>query len=382
MSDIFIRNIVGQNAYAVPATDAALAAATAGLDALINPIANLNYLRATAWVETASGAAAARTLSCLIEQFDYNAEECPDAAEVVTLTAAIEAALVADADITSVGSQQVNIYGVGAYFLWSRNVGGYLYPDTTTDDVAVGGNTAPAPYGMWFNSGDLVLGGSAMTGTEALRVIGTSYLEGFVGVNVAPSAATGLEVVTSSTGAAVLGVRSTLDSTDDITTAWYGFHSDGTVNAGDTVTTYYGFATGVTAITGDIDFLYHFYVDTATGMVNAYGLYIEDQVPTGNEWSIYQTGSDDHNYFAGSVGVGDATPSYPLDVAGDINVQTGNAYYHTGTQVFDARQTGWAALTGTADRTTFVTDTVILSELAERVKALIDDFISHGLLGA
>lgn len=45
-------------------------------------------------------------------------------------------------------------------------------------------------------------------------------------------------------------------------------------------------------------------------------------------------------------------------------------------------KTGWTAATGTATRSTFVTGSVTLSVLAEHVKALIDDLISHGLIGA
>lgn len=46
------------------------------------------------------------------------------------------------------------------------------------------------------------------------------------------------------------------------------------------------------------------------------------------------------------------------------------------------RPTGWAAATGTATRTTFATTTVTLPQLAEHVKALIDDLIAEGLIGA
>ncbi|CAD5960826.1 hypothetical protein [Planktothrix agardhii] len=51
-------------------------------------------------------------------------------------------------------------------------------------------------------------------------------------------------------------------------------------------------------------------------------------------------------------------------------------------QVVSARRTGWAAPTGTATRTTFAPATVTLPQLAERVKALIDDLTAHGLIGA
>jgi hypothetical protein len=53
-----------------------------------------------------------------------------------------------------------------------------------------------------------------------------------------------------------------------------------------------------------------------------------------------------------------------------------------GTQVVGARKTGWAAPTGTATRTTFATTTVTTAQLAERVKALVDDLTAHGLIGA
>jgi len=42
--------------------------------------------------------------------------------------------------------------------------------------------------------------------------------------------------------------------------------------------------------------------------------------------------------------------------------------------------TGWAAATGTANRTTFATSTVTTAQLAERVKALIDDLLTLGIL--
>lgn len=51
-------------------------------------------------------------------------------------------------------------------------------------------------------------------------------------------------------------------------------------------------------------------------------------------------------------------------------------------QVVGIRSTGWQSATGTATRTTFDTTTVTLPLLAQRVKALIDDLISHGLIGA
>lgn len=53
-----------------------------------------------------------------------------------------------------------------------------------------------------------------------------------------------------------------------------------------------------------------------------------------------------------------------------------------GLKVISARRTGWSAATGGATRTTFDTTTVTLPVLAEHVKALVDDFIAHGAIGA
>jgi hypothetical protein len=59
-----------------------------------------------------------------------------------------------------------------------------------------------------------------------------------------------------------------------------------------------------------------------------------------------------------------------------------DALYVSDVKVVGARATGWGAATGTATRTTFATGSVTTAQLAERVKALIDDLSSHGLIGA
>jgi hypothetical protein len=53
-----------------------------------------------------------------------------------------------------------------------------------------------------------------------------------------------------------------------------------------------------------------------------------------------------------------------------------------GAQVLGARRTGWAAATGTAARATFDTASATTTQLAERLKALIDDLSAHGLIGS
>jgi hypothetical protein len=66
-----------------------------------------------------------------------------------------------------------------------------------------------------------------------------------------------------------------------------------------------------------------------------------------------------------------------LPVSPDVQTE----YRVNGVRVLNGRKTGWAAATGTATRSTFDTATVTLPQLAERLKALIDDGIAHGFIG-
>jgi hypothetical protein len=86
---------------------------------------------------------------------------------------------------------------------------------------------------------------------------------------------------------------------------------------------------------------------------------------------------------AGNVLIGNTTGTERLSVTGNIAAtSSGNTFMVGGTAVVGSRKAGWGAATGTATRTTFATSTVTTTQLAERVKALIDDLISHGLIGA
>jgi len=66
----------------------------------------------------------------------------------------------------------------------------------------------------------------------------------------------------------------------------------------------------------------------------------------------------------------------------NLNIDTNGDYRVNNARVVTDRQVGWGAMTGTATRTSFATSTVTLEELAERVKALLDDLAVHGLIGA
>lgn len=58
------------------------------------------------------------------------------------------------------------------------------------------------------------------------------------------------------------------------------------------------------------------------------------------------------------------------------------AYKVGANQVVGARITGWAAATNTKSKATFDTTTVTTAQLAQRVGQLIDDLMSHGVIGA
>jgi hypothetical protein len=64
-----------------------------------------------------------------------------------------------------------------------------------------------------------------------------------------------------------------------------------------------------------------------------------------------------------------------------FNLAAGMAFQIGGVQVLGPRRTGWAAPTGTATRSTFATSTVTTAQLAERLKALLDDLTAHGVIG-
>ena len=78
---------------------------------------------------------------------------------------------------------------------------------------------------------------------------------------------------------------------------------------------------------------------------------------------------------------GDAA-TYDLTVRADGSASVRSAYQVNSVQVLGARRTGWTAATGSASRAAFATNTVTTEQLAQRFKALLDDLIAHGLIGA
>jgi hypothetical protein len=85
----------------------------------------------------------------------------------------------------------------------------------------------------------------------------------------------------------------------------------------------------------------------------------------------------------GNVLIGNTSGTGRLSVTGKIQLtETADSYMVGANNVVGSRKTGWGAPTGSATRTAFDTPTVTLAQLAERLKALIDDLTTHGLIGA
>jgi hypothetical protein len=133
MSNVFTSIISGTGVFAVPTDDASLAAAEAALESLISGVPNLTYSKVFAWVKDGDAPGGTRTLNALISGALYNGATCPSAADTQIMLAAIEAALVASPNISSVSVQESNIV--------DESNGGVLPGITNTIFVAKGSNT-------------------------------------------------------------------------------------------------------------------------------------------------------------------------------------------------------------------------------------------------
>jgi hypothetical protein len=106
------------------------------------------------------------------------------------------------------------------------------------------------------------------------------------------------------------------DASSTGTTAnMYGVRGEVQLNGGE-CTTAYVFQSQIDHNAGTMDTAYLYY-GSYSGTVST-------------KWGIYLTG-ETKNYFSGDVGIGNTTPSYKLDVNGDINVASGKKFRMNGT---------------------------------------------------
>jgi hypothetical protein len=99
-----------------------------------------------------------------------------------------------------------------------------------------------------------------------------------------------------------------------------------------------------------------------TFVANGGEIYLRGDNGIGLRWNA--------NQFQFMIG---ATVSAAFDNSGRLQ--------NNGVQVVGGRVPGWGGATGTATRSTFATTSVTLPQLAEHVKALLDDLATHGLIG-
>jgi len=129
MSDIFISDIVGEGVFAIPDGNLDMTDAANGLFNLIEDAAisvglyEFVYIGIYAWVRDGSpagGGEGTRSLCMFVDAFGLDpdpgaVEECPSAAQMDGLFAAIRAAMEANINITSIGTQQATLYFSGHY---------------------------------------------------------------------------------------------------------------------------------------------------------------------------------------------------------------------------------------------------------------------------
>lgn len=127
---------------------------------------------------------------------------------------------------------------------------------------------------------------------------------------------------------------------------------------------------GYSAASGSTDIYLR---STGGSILDLYGNGSEVLQATGASGTLFMsagnvTGTGNYDWWFSAQGAGSLTMNSP------VNFRPGIALRFNGVTALDGVQTGWAAPTGTATRAAFNTTTVTLPQLAERVKALIDDF--------
>lgn len=107
----------------------------------------------------------------------------------------------------------------------------------------------------------------------------------------------------------------------------------------------------------------------------------------GGAWSLRITdptlGSEDFKWvFAAMIAGAPYTDIFEIDGVG-ANLLTGKVYRINQVQVLGARVTGYAAMTGTANKAAvYDTASVTLAQLAGRIMQLQADLTAHGIIGA
>lgn len=264
--------------------------------------------------------------------------------------------------------------------------------------------------------GELVITGTNTTASSLIGFRGNAVVSGTSGTLGSITAFAGVIRLNNAMALAdpeVFRAQLQLQGSGNITgTATYYNVTSGGVSSGEITGSQIGYNVSNAGRAGSANFTGFRMLAQTAGSGFVRGLDLRQAAGT-NQWNLYLEGTA-QNYIAGLLGLGATVPTAVIDIGasttarasarirsgtapsapntGDIWSDGTNlvvnglnilasAYRVGANQVLSSRKTGWTAATGTATRTTFDTATVTLPELAERVKALIDDFISHGAIG-
>jgi len=265
--------------------------------------------------------------------------------------------------------------------------------------------------------GELVITGTNTTASSLIGFRGNAVVSGTSGTLGSITAFAGVIRLNNAMALAdpeVFRAQLQLQGSGNITgTATYYNVTSGGVSSGEITGSQIGYNVSNAGRAGSANFTGFRMLAQTAGSGFVRGLDLRQAAGT-NQWNLYLEGTA-QNYIAGLLGLGATVPTAVIDIGasttarasarirsgtapsapntGDIWSDGTNlvvnglnilasAYRVGANQVLGSRKTGWTAPTGTATRTTFDTATVTLPELAERVKALIDDLISHGAIGA
>lgn len=243
-----------------------------------------------------------------------------------------------DSTITNNGTTlAIQLGSAGTLFSVTNGNGSYLQNGYSVDNPYSGTN-----WSQWNKSRNVT------TGTYSLEVLGASTSQDMYFTFNHATGAIGI-----ATGGAVGAQQWIMDSSGNITTLG-NLNTSGPVN--------------MNIASGNV-----YQVLNAARTTG--GTQLQFLASTSANDIQFVTQNNGTAYFASNT-----NPIFSMKANG-ISVSTGATYQVNLTQVVTARQTGWAAATGTATRTSFATSSVTLPQLAQAVKAIIDDLFTHGLIG-
>ncbi len=253
--------------------------------------------------------------------------------------------------------------GVGGSSNWTDGAG-IIYPNNATLDLFIGGLATSSAKFAFINvnsgiptasiSGNLAL--AAPTGADPATKLNV-YNGGSYGIQTSVGGDAGLtERLTVLNNGNVgigttnpeyklnvlsnnFGLKNRVIYTSNPFASVFGLYNS--VDLEETTTNAYGIYSLISGDTGTATNSYALYARSLIGTTN-YGLYVDDGLNSGtSSYGIYQSGTNDYNYFGGNVGIGSTAPSQKLDVNGAIRLGAADADNVLNTTVGSSAPSGY-----------------------------------------